>query len=378
MKVIAILLAAGSGERLGLNLPKAFASFNSKPLLLTSLATLAAHPEISSIVVVSPASHLMETKKLVKNFPKVSAVVSGGETRLASLQNGLKKVGQADFILTHNAANPNVSAKEISQTIAAAQKFQAAGVGIAAASTVKKIQKGKVISTLPREEIFLMETPQVVKLSILREGIKFAQKQKIAITDDIQLAEILGVSPAVIPASTANRKITTQQDLLALQTAENRVGLGLDSHPFDSRKRSLILAGVKLSPSGGLAGNSDGDVIIHSLINALSSALGGGSISTYADSLCKQGVKDSRKYLEKVLEKLHKENCEIVNVSVALEAAKPKLEKHFPKLKNSLSKLLSISSDCIGITATTGEGLTSFGRGEGIQCFVIVLLRKCR
>ncbi|MDD3066216.1 MAG: 2-C-methyl-D-erythritol 4-phosphate cytidylyltransferase [Candidatus Gracilibacteria bacterium] len=378
MKVTAILLAAGSGERLGLKLPKAFVNFNGKPLLLASLQALQQHSEVNSIVVVSPTSHLSTTKKLVKDFSKVSAVVSGGETRLNSLINGLKKVKSANFILTHNAANPNVSAQEISQTIAAAQKFSAAGVGISAASTVKKIQKGKIISTLPREEIFLMETPQVVKFSILRQGIQLAQKNKITITDDIQLAEILGISPAVIPASSANRKITTQADLLALQNFENRVGLGLDSHPFASRKRNLILAGVKLSSNGGLAGNSDGDVIIHSLINALSSALGGGSISTYADSLCQKGIKDSRKYLEKVLEKLTKENCEIVNVSVALEAAKPKLEKHFPKLKNSLSKLLSISADCIGITATTGEGLTSFGRGEGIQCFVIVLLRQCR
>lgn len=378
MKVTAILLAAGSGERLGLQLPKAFASFNGKPLLLASLQILQQHSAITSIVVVAPASHLAATKKLVKNFSKVSAVVSGGKTRLDSLANGLKKVSQADFILTHNAANPNVSAQEISQTIVAAQKFSAAGVGFSAASTVKKIQKGKVIATLPREEIFLMETPQVVKFSILRQGIQLAQKQKLPITDDIQLAEILGVSPVVIPAAAANRKITTQADLLALQNSENRVGLGLDSHPFDSRKRSLILAGVKLSPSGGLAGNSDGDVILHSLINALSSAIGGGSISTYADSLCAKGIRDSCKYLEKVLEKLQKENSQIVNVSVALEALKPKLEKHFPKLKNSLSKLLSIPVACIGITATTGEGLTSFGRGEGIQCFVIVLLRQCR
>ena len=120
----------------------------------------------------------------------------------------------------------------------------------------------------------------------------------------------------------------------------------------------------------------NGDVILHALTNAISSALGGGSLSTFADGMCRRGIRDSKKYLEVIFKKMKKEGFEIENLAISIEGKRPKLEKHFFKIRKSLSELLEIDFKKIGLTVTTGEGLTAFGRGEGLQVFVVVLLNK--
>jgi 2-C-methyl-D-erythritol 4-phosphate cytidylyltransferase/2-C-methyl-D-erythritol 2,4-cyclodiphosphate synthase len=383
MKTISvILLAGGSGERLKKPTPKAFVKIQNKEMFLYSLETFEQHLEISEVILVVPKSHIPEAKKLVKNFAKITRVVSGGKTRMESLRNGLKQA-KGDFILSHNAANPFVSASEISKCVKLLPKWKAVGVGQRASSTVRLESK-----TLNRKKIWLMETPQIVERKALEAGLRIAKKEKIEATDELQLAELAGEKVKVIAASEENRKITFGSDLektpLSRQGGTsplNRgetmlIGLGVDSHRFSERKKALILGGVKISSAGGLEGNSDGDVLLHALTNAISSALGGGSLSLFADSICKQGITDSKKYLGVIVKEMKAENFEVENVSIAFEGKKPKLEKHFSQIKKSLAKLLSVSTKQIGITATSGEELTSFGRGEGLQVFVIVLLKS--
>jgi len=158
-----------------------------------------------------------------------------------------------------------------------------------------------------------------------------------------------------------------------------KVGIGQDSHRFDSDKnKSLVLGGVKISETGGLKANSDGDVVIHSLCNALSSAIGGDSLGTWADKMClEEGIKDSSRYLKDVFNKIKILNLSITNISISVEAKTPRLSlKIIDEIKNNLSKLLEINVNQIGITFTSGEGLTAFGRGKGIQVFSIVSLGR--
>jgi 2-C-methyl-D-erythritol 2,4-cyclodiphosphate synthase len=156
----------------------------------------------------------------------------------------------------------------------------------------------------------------------------------------------------------------------------NKVGIGQDSHKFLKEKgtKDLILGGLKINYDFGLDGNSDADVIIHSLCNALSSAIGGESLSTWADKMCQEGIKDSVKYLEVILEKIKENNYSVGNISIAIEAKEPKLQTEIERMKNKLAEVLDINVNQIGITATSGESLTAFGRGEGIQAFSIVNL----
>lgn len=157
-----------------------------------------------------------------------------------------------------------------------------------------------------------------------------------------------------------------------------RIGLGQDSHSFDKNKKPLVLAGVKVSESGGLEGNSDGDVILHSLANALSSALGGDSLGTWADEMClKQGIKDSRQYLAHILNKVKEKNYQVNNVSISIEAKKPYLElKTLKQMKKILAEILKINLEKIGITLTSGKNLTAFGKGKGIQALSTISLVK--
>ncbi len=154
-----------------------------------------------------------------------------------------------------------------------------------------------------------------------------------------------------------------------------RVGIGQDSHKLKAGG-GLILGGVEVSQEFHLEADSEGDVIIHSLCNALSTAIGGGSLDTWAGEMFKDGITDSREFLKVIIKRVKAEGYRVVNVSVAVEAGKPKLESFREKIQKSLAELLNIQADQIGIAFTSGEGLTVFGRGEGIQVYSVVLIEK--
>jgi 2-C-methyl-D-erythritol 2,4-cyclodiphosphate synthase len=156
-----------------------------------------------------------------------------------------------------------------------------------------------------------------------------------------------------------------------------RVGIGQDSHPFAKTKKPLVLCGVTYADEQGLEGNSDADVILHALCNALGSSIGKGSLSTYSDKMClEQGITDSREYVKVAYSLVKDLGYRVNNVSIAIEAKKPKLEKRFPEMKKSIADLLYIKPEDVGITATTGEGLTDFGKGLGIQAIAFVSIAK--
>lgn len=154
------------------------------------------------------------------------------------------------------------------------------------------------------------------------------------------------------------------------------IGIGQDSHKF-TKNKPLILGGVKVSDRGGLGGDSDSDVILHSLCNALSSAIGGDSLGTWSDDMCQAGIKDSKKYVEAIFAKVKVHKYKVLNVSISVEAKKPFIELEVAgKMKKTIAGLLEIDNRQVGITFTSGEGLTPFGRGLGVQSICLVLLSK--
>lgn len=156
-----------------------------------------------------------------------------------------------------------------------------------------------------------------------------------------------------------------------------RVGFGQDSHRFSTDpSRKLILGGVEVLDEQGLEGNSDADVVAHALCRALEQVIGGESFSVYADKMQKAGINDSMEYLKIAVEHVEIQGYEINNVGISIEAKKPNISSIAEEMKKTLSRTMKIETDAIGISATSGEGLTAFGRGEGIQAFAIVSLIK--
>ncbi len=156
-----------------------------------------------------------------------------------------------------------------------------------------------------------------------------------------------------------------------------KTGLGQDSHLFDTNNttKKLILGGVYFEKEFPLAGNSDADVVLHSLANGISGITGVNILGEISDKLChEQGITDSRVYVEEALKYL--QSWQITHVSFSIEAKCPKITPKINLMKASIAKLLGLTLEDIGITATTGEGLTAFGRGEAVQVFCIVTAVK--
>jgi len=155
-----------------------------------------------------------------------------------------------------------------------------------------------------------------------------------------------------------------------------KVGLGQDSHRFGLSDKSgkLILGGVVFEGDAPLLGNSDADVVLHSVTNAISGITGINIMGKVADEMCQKGITDSAEYLKEALR--HLGNIRIIHVSISIECQTPEITPRIAEMRERISSLLNIGSDNVGITATTGEDLTAFGKGEGIQALSVVTARQ--
>lgn len=150
-----------------------------------------------------------------------------------------------------------------------------------------------------------------------------------------------------------------------------KVAIGQDSHRFDfeNTNKKLILGGVLFEGYAGLNGNSDADVVLHAITNAVSGITCKNIIGKVADDMCKSGITDSEEYLKEALKYL---DDSIEHLSISIECKTPKITPMIEKMRENIAGILNIRPNQIGITATTGEGLTEFGKGEGISVFCVL------
>lgn len=153
-----------------------------------------------------------------------------------------------------------------------------------------------------------------------------------------------------------------------------RVGFGQDSHPFgDDPHKPLMLGGVPIAGTPGFVGNSDGDVVLHALCDAIEQAIGGNSFALYADTMCaRDGITDSAAYVSVALAHMRAAGWEINNVGVSVEGSTPRVMPHVDAIRRRLCELIGCAPDAVGINATSGERLSDYGRGEGMMAHVIV------
>jgi len=212
--IAAIVPAGGTGSRMGHRRPKQYVTLGGAPLLVHTLRALVGG--VDGVVVVAPADRLEATRRLIARhrIPRILGIVAGGAERQASVWNGLQRVPpEARWVIVHDAARPFVTAGLVERVLAAARRHGAATCGVVVQETVKRVREGLVESTLDREGLWLVQTPQAFRRELLWEAHDKARRDAYTGTDDAVLVERLGARVAIVEGLAENLKITTPEDL---------------------------------------------------------------------------------------------------------------------------------------------------------------------
>lgn len=215
-KAVAVVPAGGSGARMGTRQPKQYLALGGAPILVLTLRALARCRSLDGLIVAAPADRVEATRELLRRFrvPRVLGVVPGGAERQASVREGLQAAPpDAAWIVVHDAVRPFVTAELIERVLAAARVPGAATCGWPVRETVKRVRDSVVEATLPREGLWLTQTPQAFRLDLLREAHDKALRDGYEATDDAMLVERLGGRVAMVEGLPQNLKITTPDDL---------------------------------------------------------------------------------------------------------------------------------------------------------------------
>lgn len=371
--VTALIAAAGSGSRMKSDIPKQFLKIDNLPILIKTLDKFEKNIYVDDIIIVTRECDIQSVINLTKEYgiTKLKAVVAGGDTRQASIINGLDNV-TCDIVLIHDGARPFVTDTQITEVIKAVDNSKAATLGIPVTDTIKKANSNIITDTIDRSDLYSIQTPQGFDTELIKSAHKRAFEQGLTVTDDCSVVEAMNYPIKIVQGSPTNIKITTPDDLIIAggitKTEEKkmRIGMGYDVHRLTA-DRKLILGGVDIPYELGLLGHSDADVLIHAIMDAMLGSVALGDIGKhFPDTDEKWRGADSRALLREVNNLLLEKHAKVINIDATVIAQKPKLEGYIQQMIKNIAEDLGLPIDCISIKATTTEKLGFCGRGEGI------------
>lgn len=382
MYVTAIIAAGGRGERFGSGFPKQFLSIGGQTMLERSVNAFLQHDAVNDLVVALPQDLASNPPSYLVGTPKPLRVVTGGSRRRDSVAAAFGVVSErCDVVVVHDAARPFASRELISRTISAAAESGAALAAVEARDTVKQVHDRLVQRTLDRRTIYLAQTPQAFRRSVLRDALAVDGDA----TDEAALAEQVGHRVVVVAGEATNIKITTADDVPlaeALGTGggkparTGRAGLGYDLHAL-VEGRPLILGGVTIPFDRGLAGHSDADAICHALTDAILGAAGAGDIGRhFPDTDARWKDASSLELLRRAVEIVRGQGLAVGNVDATVILERPKLAPHIDAMRTKVAEVLGVPPDRVSIKAKTNEGVGEIGRGEAIAVHAIALVRS--
>jgi len=380
LHVSALIAAGGRGLRFGTAQPKQFLSLGGRSILERSVDAFRNCEVIDDLVVAVPPEVAANPPASLLSGQKPIEIVAGGARRQDSVANAFARVvDRADIVVIHDAARPFVTDDTIRRPVAAAVESGAAIAAIAAHDTVKRARANRVVTaTLPREEIFLAQTPQAFRTSVLKDALALAADA----TDEAMLAEQAGHAVQIVEGDSRNLKITTPSDLtmaerllgLSPPAAVMRIGNGYDLHRLVP-ERPLILGGVTIPFDKGLLGHSDADAICHAVTDAVLGAAGAGDIGRhFPDNDPAWKGANSLELLRKAMTIVSGAGFAVVNVDVVVIAQKPKLVPYVDAIRSNLAGALDCDVTQISVKGKTNEGVDSMGAGESIAVHAVALL----
>lgn len=389
----AIVVAGGSGTRMGdTALPKQLLPLVGKPLLYHTLRSFALCPLVNAVVVVSRREDIAIVKQVAEDAlsGKPVFVTEGGNTRMASVKNGLSLLPvQTAFVAIHDGARCLIHPADIEAVIRLAYQKGSATAVKPITDTVKQINgEGDVIDTLNRDTLCVAQTPQVFQKEAYEKALTEATEKGQTVTDDNRLFELMGQHIATVECRYENDKITYPKDMTYAEyilkrrngegdhMANMRIGQGYDVHCL-KEGRPLVLGGVIIPHSKGLDGHSDADVLVHAVMDALLGAAGLPDIGQlFPDSSDEYLSISSLLLLQRVREKITEAGYFVGNIDATVVAQAPKMAPHIPLMKQKIAATLGCSEDVVNVKATTEEKLGFTGTEQGIAAHAVCLL--CR
>ena len=358
-----IILGAGKGYRFSQKKPKQYFNYKGKELIQHSIDKALDSKLFKKIIVVVSKKY----KKLPRKYVGKEVIfIKGGKNRNDSSLNALKKIKflKPGNVLIHDAARPDFSINLLKKLIKLLKNNTAVIPFINSRDSVKYKIENKLIN-LDKNNIYLTQTPQAFRFDNL---YNLAINQKLKVSDEAALFLNNNIKVKLILGETNNNKITYFDDLKIPKTF---YGIGFDIHKLIKNKK-LYLGGINIPFHSGLKGHSDGDVILHSVIDSILGAMRKKDIGTFfPDNSNRFKNIRSPKMLKSILQKLENSDFHINNIDINLICEQPKVSIYREKIIKSLSNLLNVDPDLINLKGKTVEKLGIIGKEKAIACEVV-------
>lgn len=377
-KVAVLIVAAGRGTRFGEGVAKQYRTLLGQSVLQHAIAGVRrALPEARMLCVICKDAAERYTSSLAGTPPQW---VEGGETRQASVANGLEALATdpPDIILIHDAARPFGTEAVVPALIAALETYGGAAPALPLMDSLRR-QSANGYTAIMRDGMYRVQTPQAFRFAAILDAHRKAAGKSM--TDDLSVAEAAGVPITLVPGDERAIKITTAADLKRAEAivlagrGDVRTGHGYDVHAFGDGD-SVMLCGVKVPHGAGLAGHSDADVGLHALTDAVLGAIGAADIGAhFPPGAAKWKGADSSSFLKHAAGLVAAKGGVVAHVDVTLVCEAPKIGPHRTAMVAKVADILGLSEDRVSVKATTTEGLGFAGRREGIAAYATATVR---
>ena len=383
MHVTAIIAAGGAGRRLGADVPKQLIDIGGGSMLQHTIRAFLTHPRVSDVVVALPrATEHGDLAALAPDRASALQAVAGGARRQDSVANAFDHVpASSEIVLIHDAARPFVTASLIGRTIDAASAHGAAIAAMPSHDTVKRVERGVIRETIPRDAIYLAQTPQGFRRDVLAAAVALG-RSGVDATDEAALAERAGFPVHVVEGEPGNVKITTKDDLRAARqrttgrARTGRAGTGYDLHRLVDG-RPLLLAGIAIPSERGALGHSDADVVCHAATDAILGAAGLGDIGRhFPDTDPRWKDASSLVLLEQAAAMVRDAGFEVGNLDVTVILERPKIKDYVDAMRERIGAAIGVDASRVSVKGKTNEGVDAVGRGEAIAAHAIALIRS--